>query len=96
MDRDGDRSKDKRDARRLQSHSSDRRHPQYLGKGASVVGSICYILRQRIYTYLILLWPTSWITAVGGLFVCVCVSVCVCESVCPRTCRHIARCMMNG
>ena len=29
--------------------------------------------------------------------VCVCVSVCVCvcESVCPRTCRHIARCMMN-
>ena len=40
----------------------------------------------------ILVWPTCWTPAVGGLFVCECVS----ESVCPKTCRHIARRMMNG
>ena len=34
----------------------------------------------------ILVWPTSWTPAVGGLIVCVC----------PKTCRHIARRMMNG
>ena len=30
--------------------------------------------------------------------VCACVRACVCvsESVCPKTCHHIARCMMNG
>ena len=37
----------------------------------------------------ILVWSTSWTPAVGGL-------ICVCESVCPKTCHHIARCMMNG
>ena len=41
---------------------------------------------------LVLVRPTIWTPAVGGLIVCVCVS----ESVCPKTCRHIARCMMNG
>ena len=34
---------------------------------------------------LLLVWPTSWTPAIGGLIVC------VCESVCPKTCRHIAR-----
>ena len=32
--------------------------------------------------------PTSWTPAVGGLIVC--------ERVRPKTCRHIARRMMNG
>ena len=50
-----------------------------------------------MYFYIILVWPTSWTTpAVGSLFVCECVYVWVSESVCPRTCRHIARRMMNG
>ena len=30
---------------------------------------------------IILVWPTCWTPAVGGLIVC------VCESVCPKTCR---------
>ena len=34
---------------------------------------------------LILVWPTSWTAAVGGLFLCECVCVCMCESVCPRS-----------
>ena len=38
-----------------------------------------------------LVWPTCRTPAVGGLIVC----VCVCDSVCPKTCRHIARRMMN-
>ena len=33
---------------------------------------------------IILVWPTSWTPAVGGLFVCECVSECVC----PQTYRH--------
>ena len=28
--------------------------------------------------YSILVWPTSWTPAVGGLFVCECVFVCIC------------------
>ena len=37
-------------------------------------------------THLILVWPTSWTAAVGGLIVCVwCVFVCVC-GVCVRAC----------
>ena len=39
-------------------------------------------------TALVLVWPTSWTPAIGGLIVC--------EYVCPNTCRHIARRMMNG
>ena len=41
---------------------------------------------------ILLVWPTSWTPAIGGLFVCewVCMYVWVSESVCPRTCRHIA------
>ena len=45
-------------------------------------------LNSRIIALIILVWPTSWTPAVGGLIVC--------ESVCPKTCRHIARRMMNG
>ena len=51
---------------------------------------------------ILLVWPTSWTPAVGGLIVYalvseyVCPCVCVCESVCPRASRHIARRMMNG
>ena len=29
-------------------------------------------------------------------FIVLVVLFCVSESVCPKTCRHIARCMMNG
>ena len=44
-----------------------------------------------------LVWPTSWTPAIGGLIVCVCACACVREAVCPpKTCRHIARRMMNG
>ena len=43
---------------------------------------------------IILVWLTCQTPAVGGLIVCV--SECVCESVGPKTCRHIARRMMNG
>ena len=41
----------------------------------------------ELYSVL-LVWPTSWTPAIGGLIVC--------EWVCPKTCRHIARRMMNG
>ena len=70
--------------------------------------SIEYRVGVLMYIF-ILVWPTSWTPAVGGLMcvcvcvcvracvrACVCVCVCVCESVCPKTCRHIARRMMNG
>ena len=43
---------------------------------------------------IILVWPTSWTPAAGGLFVGE--WVCVCVSVCPRSWPHIARHMMNG
>ena len=48
------------------------------------------ILMMSLKYILILVWPTSWTPAIGGLIVC------VCESVCPKTCRHIARRIMNG
>ena len=41
---------------------------------------------------ILLVWLTCQTPAIGGLIVCVCVS----EYVCPKTCHHIARCMMNG
>ena len=43
---------------------------------------------HRSRTAIVLVWPTSWTPAVGGLFVC----ECMCECVYPRTCRR----MMNG
>ena len=42
-----------------------------------------YLTHVCMYMYIILVWPTSWTPA-------------VCEWVCPKTCRHIARHMMNG
>ena len=58
--------------------------------------SMIVCLKCEVTNKVIVVWPTSWTPAVGGLFVCECVCVCVCESVCPRKCRHIARRMMNG
>ena len=51
--------------------------------------STCCLRGQIAYIMLIILvWPTCRTPAAGGLIVC--------ESVCPKTCRHIARRMVNG
>ena len=47
----------------------------------TIVLSLCFIL----------VWPTSWTPAVGGLIVLVCVCVCVC--VCVRVCVCVCVCV---
>ena len=66
----------------------------HLLRGAVVHGDVGPVqLQQYTIIVIILVWPTSWTPAVGGIFVC---ELRVCESVRPRTCRHIARRMTNG